>query len=254
MLIRPWLRALRRSSVSSRLIARSRRRRARGQRWIQAAGIERLEDRTLLSGMAPSASNDSYTVVDDNFDSSTEAMTGSSVLANDFDMEFDSLTAVLVSNGSHGSVNLNSNGTFTYSPDQNYTGSDSFTYKAWDGTSYSNTATVSLTVTNMFSTRLNLDDQPSAPATPYGPVAASPFTGDLQLAHAIGGGLTLQYHALSDPRPVVAAETSFTPSTQAGTASGIEAGQHDYHRYFNPDPAHLPNRKWTNHFWSSELA
>ena len=34
-------------------------------------------------------------------------------------------------------------------PNMNYSGTDSFTYKAYDGTSYSNTMTVSLNVTSV---------------------------------------------------------------------------------------------------------
>jgi VCBS repeat-containing protein len=56
------------------------------------------------------------------------------------------LAAVLVSGPKHGSVALNPNGTFTYTPAANYNGPDSFTYKANDGTADSNVATVGLTV------------------------------------------------------------------------------------------------------------
>jgi VCBS repeat-containing protein len=52
-----------------------------------------------------------------------------------------------VSGPSHASsFNLNASGTFSYTPEANYNGSDSFTYKANDGTQDSNTATVDITV------------------------------------------------------------------------------------------------------------
>jgi hypothetical protein len=41
---------------------------------------------------------------------------------------------------------LNSDGSFSYTPNANFNGSDSFTYTANDGTADSNTATVSLSV------------------------------------------------------------------------------------------------------------
>jgi len=41
---------------------------------------------------------------------------------------------------------MNANGTYTYTPQANYQGSDSFTFKANDGTQDSNTETVSITV------------------------------------------------------------------------------------------------------------
>jgi hypothetical protein len=68
------------------------------------------------------------------------------VLANDTDVNGDSLTATLVSGTSHGQINLNSNGSFNYTPVSDYSGTDTFTYKANDGKTDSNTGTVTLTV------------------------------------------------------------------------------------------------------------
>ena len=68
------------------------------------------------------------------------------VLGNDNDPDGDLLTAVKQSEPSHGNVTLNSNGGYTYIPATNYFGSDSFTYKAYDGDLYSNLATVTITV------------------------------------------------------------------------------------------------------------
>jgi VCBS repeat-containing protein len=53
---------------------------------------------------------------------------------------------VLVTGPSHGTLTLNSNGSFTYTPALNYNGSDSFTYRANDGSANSNNATVNITV------------------------------------------------------------------------------------------------------------
>ncbi len=47
----------------------------------------------------------------------------------------------------HGTLSLAADGGFTYTPAANYNGSDSFTYRASDGTVNSNTVTVSLTIT-----------------------------------------------------------------------------------------------------------
>jgi hypothetical protein len=54
---------------------------------------------------------------------------------------------------------LNSNGGFRYIPDNNYVGSDSFTYQANDGTDNSNTATVHITITPV-------NDPPNTPSNP----------------------------------------------------------------------------------------
>ena len=68
------------------------------------------------------------------------------VLANDYDAEGDSLTAVLVSGPANGSLTLNANGSFVYTPNTHWNGTDSFTYRANDGTVSSNLATVTVTV------------------------------------------------------------------------------------------------------------
>ncbi|HEV8274297.1 MAG TPA: Ig-like domain-containing protein, partial [Streptosporangiaceae bacterium] len=68
------------------------------------------------------------------------------VLGNDSDPDGDTLSAVVASGPSHGSLTLNANGSFTYTPDANYSGPDSFTYRASDATLASNLATVTITV------------------------------------------------------------------------------------------------------------
>jgi hypothetical protein len=68
------------------------------------------------------------------------------VLQNDTDADGDVLTAVLVGGPSRGAVDLNSDGSFSYSPNAGITGTDSFTYKASDGKAESNTTTVTITV------------------------------------------------------------------------------------------------------------
>ncbi len=75
---------------------------------------------------------------------STTAPSG--VLLNDSDPDGDPLTAVLVTGPAHGTLTLNADGSFTYTPSANFVGVDSFTYRASDGTLTSNVATVSITV------------------------------------------------------------------------------------------------------------
>jgi len=98
------------------------------------------------------AQNDAPVVVDD---SATVAEGGTvtvvngtdtSVLDNDTDAEGDTLTAVLDDGVDNGTLTLNGDGSFTYDPDAGFTGDDSFTYHANDGTDDSNVATVTITV------------------------------------------------------------------------------------------------------------
>ncbi|HYH66804.1 MAG TPA: Ig-like domain-containing protein, partial [Urbifossiella sp.] len=63
------------------------------------------------------------------------------------DVDSPSLTFTVAAGPANGSLVLNTNGTFTYTPNANYNGPDSFTFTASDGTADSNTATVSITVT-----------------------------------------------------------------------------------------------------------
>lgn len=68
------------------------------------------------------------------------------VLANDTDPDGDPLTGTLVAGPAHGSLTLGPDGSFTYTPNPDYNGPDSFTYKANDGAAGSNVATVSVIV------------------------------------------------------------------------------------------------------------
>ena len=75
------------------------------------------------------------------------AGTKSGVLANDTAAAGKTLTAKLVAKPAHGTVALNANGSFTYTPTANYNGTDSFRYQANDGSANSNVATATVKVT-----------------------------------------------------------------------------------------------------------
>jgi VCBS repeat-containing protein len=62
------------------------------------------------------------------------------------DIEGNALSFLKVKGPNHGTLVLNTNGTYTYKPAANYNGSDSFTYKANDAKADSNVVTVSLTL------------------------------------------------------------------------------------------------------------
>jgi VCBS repeat-containing protein len=91
---------------------------------------------------APVAVNDSYSAKEDK----KLVLGAPGVLANDTDAEGSALTAALLTNPSHGTVTLASNGSFTYWPGLDYFGPDAFSYRASDGTAWSSAATVSITV------------------------------------------------------------------------------------------------------------
>ncbi len=72
------------------------------------------------------------------------------LLANDTDADGDPLTAVLVRQPPNGSVALQPDGSYTYTPNPGFSGSDAFVYKASDGGGTGNEATVRLTVNPLF--------------------------------------------------------------------------------------------------------
>jgi len=68
------------------------------------------------------------------------------VLDNDTDADGDPLIAVKVTDPANGALTLNPEGSFIYTPTVGFGGSDTFTYKANDGQSDSNVATVTINV------------------------------------------------------------------------------------------------------------
>lgn len=93
----------------------------------------------------PIANNDSAGVSED----ATLNINAPGVLGNDTDGENDPLTATLATNAANGSVSLNADGSFSYTPNADFNGTDSFTYTAFDGSFASNTATVTITVSEV---------------------------------------------------------------------------------------------------------
>ena len=74
---------------------------------------------------------------------------GVGVLANDSDPDDNALSAILISGPSNGSLVLLSNGGFTYTPDAEFVGIDTFNYQPFDGTNTGPTRTVVLNVTRV---------------------------------------------------------------------------------------------------------
>ncbi|MCU0786064.1 MAG: Ig-like domain-containing protein, partial [Verrucomicrobia bacterium] len=119
-----------------------------GQYFVQvrnAGGTvtSRKASLTVVNGTPPVANNDAYTTPED----LPLIIPAAGILTNDTDADSDPLTARLVSNVTHGSLSLNLNGGFTYTPNTNFYGTDSFTYAAHDGEITGNVATVTINIT-----------------------------------------------------------------------------------------------------------
>ena len=103
----------------------------------------------------PSAVDDAYSTDED----IPLSIAAPGILSNDSDTDGNPLSVSLVTGPAHGTLTLNTNGGFTYAPALNFNGSDSFTYKAYDGKAYSNVATVAINITAV-------NDKPIITSTP----------------------------------------------------------------------------------------
>ena len=162
---------------------------------------------------APTAADDAASVVHDGLLIEPAA---SGILANDSDADGDALTAVLVTDATHGTLTLDPDGAFQYVPDAGYVGGDQFTYRASDGLAASSIATVSLTVS---------DVAPAAAPDSYSVVH------DRHLSVDAGTGV-LANDADADGDPVTAA---LVTSTAHGLLAFAADGSFDY----------LPDAGWT---------
>ncbi|MFV2065460.1 MAG: DUF4347 domain-containing protein, partial [Pirellulales bacterium] len=73
-------------------------------------------------------------------------ISAASLLANDTDIDLDTLSIASFTQPTSGTVVDNGDGTFTYSPTANFNGADSFSYTVNDGNGGTDTATVNITV------------------------------------------------------------------------------------------------------------
>ena len=99
------------------------------------------------------AVNDAPVALGDSVTTEENTVVTIDVLANDSDADGDALTTELMTNPEHGSVILNEDGTFSYTPAENYFGSDSFRYRALDWSqATSEVTTVKIEITESVST------------------------------------------------------------------------------------------------------
>jgi VCBS repeat-containing protein len=111
------------------------------------------------------------------------------LLGNDSDVDGDLLTGRLVSGPAHGALTLNPDGSFTYTPNLDFHGADSFTYRGSDGALDSNEATVALTITPVNDAPVAAPDTAGMPEdTPLTIQAATLLANDSDVD---GGLLTL---------------------------------------------------------------
>jgi large repetitive protein len=141
---------------------------------------------------SPVAADDAYTVAED----AVLTIDAPGVLGNDSDPDGDALTAVLVAAPANGSLTLNADGSFAYTPNADFAGTDSFTYMANDGLVDSAPATVTITVNPVNDAPVALDDAYSVAAggtlivDAAAGVLANDTDADADLLTAVLGGYT----------------------------------------------------------------
>ncbi len=99
------------------------------------------------------------------------------------------LTFALVTNPAHGTVSVNADGSFSYTPDNGYAGSDSFTFLVNDGYQNSAAATASVNVT---------DTPPTASNTSFSTPVDTAYSGQLKASDP-DSGQTLTYSIVTQP-------------------------------------------------------
>jgi VCBS repeat-containing protein len=101
-------------------------------------------DVVIIGNDAPVAAADAWEVNEDGM----LVVPANGVLANDADPDGkpQPLSAVNFTDPAHGMLSFGADGSFTYMPDKDYFGADSFTYQAYDGADTSAVTNVTLTV------------------------------------------------------------------------------------------------------------
>jgi len=127
------------------------------------------------------------------------------------DVDSSTLASAIVNGPAHGNLSRNADGSYTYTPDANYNGADSFIYKVNDGALDSNLATVTLNVTPV-------NDAPTAGDQSLSTDEDAPITGSLLAVAADIDSALLQGSIVAGPQHgqvSVAADGSFTYTPDA---------------------------------------
>ncbi|MEJ5992768.1 Ig-like domain-containing protein, partial [Ramlibacter sp. PS3R-8] len=172
---------------------------------------------------APVAQGDSASTVKD----APVVIAMATLLANDGDIDGDTLTISSFTQPANGTIVDNLDGTFTYQPAAGFTGPDSFTYTVSDGNGGFSTATVALNVTSPAAIS---DTVSTAEDTPITIPAATLLANDIDpegdpifitgVGNAVGGTVALVAgNVVFTPNPNFTGAASFTYTISDGGSS-----------------------------------
>ncbi len=142
-------------------------------------------DLPIVTGEEYQANEDTPLIID----------VGSGVLENDYDPDGVEITAVIASSPENGTVELSNDGSFTYSPDENFYGKDQFTYHVADAFGQAPPAFVVINVIQVNDAPTANDDHYlTAPGTELGVNVQGLLTNDID-----PDGDDLQSEILTEP-------------------------------------------------------
>ncbi|MDH4259948.1 MAG: tandem-95 repeat protein [Gammaproteobacteria bacterium] len=171
-----------------------------------------LESSVATVSLTINPVNDAPASFNDLFTSDEDVEVSGNVLGNDIDVDGDALTATKLTDPANGALVFNSDGSFTYTPDANWFGVDTFTYQASDGEFATQVATVTLQIASVNDAPVAKDDV--IPASGGGAVRVA----------VVGGSASTYLDAAAqlDDSPAIVATailvTAFTTLAQWQTA------------------------------------
>ncbi len=181
---------------------------------------------TSPKNIAPVANNDAYSTIE----GKTLTVPGPGVLTNDTNPSAGTLVPTLQPNSgpSNGTLAFNPDGSFIYVPNAGFSGTDSFSYTVFDGTSQSNIATVTLNVLPPAAPGPNgpvFTVTPSPAHTYVLPTAAGqpPYALQIQITDIGGEALKIPGSATVADAPIVSAAVSGLQVVQGTPLSGVIA-------------------------------
>jgi hypothetical protein len=177
------------------------------------------------ANLPPTAISDEYRTIEGWNHTLTVSAAGG-VLQNDRDPEGGRLTATYVSGPSNGRVDLNPDGSFSYTPVAEYYGSDHFTYRASDQAGNSSTAVVTIQVAPVNdSPRFDDRGDPPVVEPDAGPQRIEGWATDIEAGGPNESHQTVTFVTVANSNPDLFTSDGQPAVTRDGTLTYTPSGQ-----------------------------